>query len=79
MDAKYANRVSIKLMNLVEMGEKWIVNLENMAKHQVIVKRWFDKRDTINSFRISNLVILWDKVKEKSSSHTKFQYLSISP
>ena len=69
---KYADRVPIKLMNLFEMDEKWIANLENMAKHQVIVKRWFDKRDTINSFRISNLVLIWDKAKEKLGSHTKF-------
>ena len=69
---KYADRVPIKLMNLFEMDEKWIANLENMAKHQVIFKRWFDKRDTISSFRISNLVLIWDKAKEKLGSHTKF-------
>ena len=72
---KYSERVPINLMNLLEMDEKWIANLENMVKHQVFLKRWFEKRDTINSFRISNLVLLWDKAKENSASHTKFQYL----
>ena len=46
-----------------------------MAKHQVFMKRWFDKRAMIKSFKISNLVLLWDKVKEKLGSHTKLELL----
>ena len=53
-----ADRVQIRLMNLLEMDEKWIAALEHMAKHQAIVKRCFNKRAMINSFRISNLVLL---------------------
>ena len=71
------DKVQIKLMNLLEMDEKWIATLEHMAKDQVFIKRWFDKRAMIKSFRISNLVLLWDKVKENSGSHTKFQRLWI--
>ena len=66
-------------MNLLEMDEKQIAALEHMAKHQVVVKIWFNKRAMIKSFRISDLVLLWDKVKEKPGSHTKFQCLWVGP
>ena len=42
-----ANKVQIRLMNLLEMDEKWIATLDHMAKHQAIMKRWFNKRATI--------------------------------
>ena len=66
-------------MNLLEMDEKQIATLEHMAKHQAIVKRWFNKRAMIKSFRNFDLVLLWDKVKEKLGNHTKFQCLWIGP
>lgn len=77
--AEDAGKVQIKLMNLLEMDEKWIATLEHMAKHQVVVKRWFEERAKIKSFRISNLVLLWDKAKENLGNHTKFQHLWIGP
>lgn len=77
--AKDADKVQIRLMNLLEMDKKLIAALENMAKHQAIMNYWFDKRAMIKSFRISNLVLLWDKAKEKLGSHTKFQCLWIGP
>ena len=33
-----ANKVQIRLMNLLEMDKKWISALEHMAKHQAIIK-----------------------------------------
>ena len=56
--AEDTDKVHIRLMNLLEMDEKWTAALEHMAKHQAVYKRWFDKRATIKSFRISNLVLL---------------------
>ena len=53
-----ANKVKIKLIDLLKMDEKIIVALEHMAKHQAVVKRWFDKRSTIKSFKIFDLVLL---------------------
>ena len=50
-----------------------------MAKHQAVIKRWFNKRAMIKSFSISNLVLLWDKAKQKLGSHTKFQCLWTGP
>ena len=72
---KDVDKVQIRLINLLEMGEKWIATLKHMVKHQAIVKRWFDNRTMIKSFNIFYLVLLWDKTKEKSSSNTKFQCL----
>ena len=66
------DKVRIKLMNLLEMDEKWTVVLEHMAKHQAIMKRWFDKKAMIKSFNFFDLVLLWDKAKEKLGSDTKF-------
>ena len=60
-------------MNLLEMDEIWIATLEHMAKHQDVMKRWFKKRAMVKLFRIFDLVLLWDKVKEKPERHTKFQ------
>ena len=74
-----ADKVRIKLMNLLEMDEKWTTALEHMDKHQAIIKRWFKKRAMIKSFKIFDLVLLWDKVKEKPGNHTKFQCLWIGP
>lgn len=42
--AEDVDRVQIRLMNLLEMDENQTTALEHMAKHQVVVKRWFDKR-----------------------------------
>ena len=53
-----ADKVQIRLMNLLEVDEKKIATLEHMVKHQVVVKRWFDKRATIKSFKIFDLVLL---------------------
>ena len=52
---KDAEKVKIRLMNLLEMDEKRTATLEHMAKHQVVVKRWFNKRAMIKSFRIFDL------------------------
>ena len=49
--AEDAEKVQIRLMNLLEMDEKWIAALEHMAKHQAIMKRWFENRATIKSLR----------------------------
>ena len=58
--AKDADKVQIRLMNLLDMDEKWTTALEHMDKHQFVVKRWFDKRATIKSFKIFDLFLLWD-------------------
>ena len=54
-----------------------MITLQHISQHQAIFKYWFDKRATSKSFRISNLVLMWDKGKENLRNHTKFQLLWI--
>lgn len=58
------DRDQIHLSQLLLLEEQRDQALENFAKHQGIVKRWFDKRATMKSFRISDLVLYWDKAHE---------------
>ena len=46
-----ADKVQISLMNLLKTDEKRTIALEHMAKHQAIMKRWFENRATIKSLR----------------------------
>ena len=53
--------------------------IEIFAKHQGIVKRWFDRRAKIKAFRIADLVLYWDKAHEKKGGHNKFDKLWLGP
>lgn len=53
--------------------------LQHFAKNQVVVKRWFDERAKVKAFWISDLVLLWDKAKEKKGDHHKFERLWLGP
>ena len=64
-----ANRVQTRLMNLLEMDEKWTTSLGHMAKHQVFVNRWFDKRATLKYFRISNSFYFGTSQKKFKKPH----------
>jgi hypothetical protein len=66
-------------MNLLELDDKRVTALEHTTQHQAVVKHWCDKKSTVKAFRISDLVLMWDKEKEKPDSHTKFQRLWIGP
>ncbi|XP_059070306.1 uncharacterized protein LOC131859992 [Cryptomeria japonica] len=59
------DQVEVRLLNLLKLDEKRINTLQHFTKHQAIVKRWFDKRAKVKAFQISDLVLLWDKAKEK--------------
>lgn len=53
--------------------------LQQFFKHQAVVKWWFEKRAKIKAFRISDLVLLWDKAGEKKGNHQKFDKLWLGP
>ena len=63
----------------MHLEEKRDEALENLVKHQAVVKRWFDKQAKIKSFRISDLVLYWDKAHEKKGDHDKFDKLWLGP
>lgn len=53
-----ANRIEVRLMNLLNLEEKRDVALQQFSKHQAIVNCWSDKRPKIKAFRISYIVLL---------------------
>lgn len=74
-DLEIGDQVEVHLLNLLKLDEQRTNALQHFAKHQVVVKCWFDKRAKIKVFRISDLVLLWDTTREKTSEHHKFERL----
>jgi hypothetical protein len=50
-----------------------------MSQRQQIIKKHFDQSATTKYFQKYQLVLLWNKEKEKPSLHTKFEALWIGP
>jgi hypothetical protein len=48
-----------------------------MNQRQQIIKNYFDQSTTMKYFQKGQLVLLWNKAKEKPSLHTKFEALWI--
>ena len=71
--------VQVQLMNFLELDEKCMASFKNISQHQDIIKCQFDKRTTFKAFSISDLVLMWVKVKEKLGTNTKFEHLWIGP
>jgi hypothetical protein len=53
--------------------------LNKMKQRKQSVKRYFDQGTTMKFFQKGELVLLWNKAKEKPSMHTKFEALWIGP
>jgi len=73
------NKQEVRLLQLMHLEEKRSQAIDQFAKHQAVVKRWFDKRARIKAFRISDLVLMWDKAHERKGDHGKFDRLWIGP
>lgn len=73
------DRREARLSKLLHLEEKRDEALENFTKHQGVVKRWFDKRAIIKAFRISDLVLSWDKAHDHKGEHGKFDKLWLGP
>lgn len=71
--------VQTRLSQLLHLEEKRDQALDNFAKHQGVVKRWFDKQAKVKCFRIFDLVLYWDKAHEKRGDHDKFDKLWMGP
>ena len=55
------DRIEVRLAGLLKLEEQRDAALQQFFRHQAIVKCWFDKRAKIRAFKISDLVLLWDK------------------
>jgi hypothetical protein len=53
--------------------------LNKTSERQQSIKIYFDKNATVKKFQKGELVLLWNKSKEKPSMHTKFEALCIGP
>ena len=69
------DRVQVRLAQLMQLDERRDEALEKFAKHQGVMKRWFDRNANNKAFRISDLVLYWDKSHEKKGQHDKFDKL----
>jgi hypothetical protein len=65
-----------ELLQLEEQREQAILTIN---KRKEVVKKYFDKSTTSKDFQKDQLVLLWNKEKEKPSFHTKFEALWIGP
>ena len=49
---------------------------KHFAKHQQIIKAWFNRGSSSNrELQVDDLVLRWDKAHEDKGEHTKFQRL----
>jgi hypothetical protein len=53
--------------------------LNQTSQRQQSIKKYFDQSTTVNDFQKGELVLLWNKAKEKPSMHIKFEALWIGP
>ena len=69
-----------RIDTLLKMEELQQKAKYNFNQHQVIIKRWFDKRKygTIK-FDVGDLVLKWDNPHAEKGKHTKLQHLWIGP
>lgn len=73
------DKVQTCLTHLLCLEEKRDQALEMFAKHQGVVKRWFDKMANVKDFQILDLVLCWDKAHERKGDHDKFDNLWMGP
>ena len=68
-------KIQVRLAQLMQLDERRDEALEKFAKHQRVVKRWFDRKAQNKAFKISDLVLYWDKAHEKKGQHDIFDKL----
>jgi len=64
---------------LLALDEQRDHALQNIQKRQQVVKKYFDKKAKIDSFKVGQKVLLWDSAHAEKGKHTKFQKLWIGP
>jgi hypothetical protein len=64
-----------RIDQLVELDEIRRKELDQSIKNQDKVKRIFDKSSRQRVFQEGDTILLWDKRREKSGNHGKFDHL----
>ena len=75
-DSSHIQRRTNQLLKLEEEQSKVVIQT---FQRQQSIKRYFDQSETVNNFQKGELVLLWNKAKEKPSMHTKLEPLWIGP
>jgi hypothetical protein len=68
-----------RIDQLVELDESRRVALSQMEKCQEKVKNTFDHKEKERDFKEGDLVLLWDKRRQKPGMHKKLDRLWIGP
>ena len=64
-----------RIIQLIELDESRRNALDRSIRNQEKVKRTFDKSTKPRSFHIGDTILLWDKRRDKSCKHGKFNSL----
>jgi hypothetical protein len=78
-DPEEVSPLHIRYNQLIKVEEQQVKALNKIKQRQQIVKRYFDQGTTMKFFQKGELVLLWNKAKEKPSMHTKFESVCIGP
>jgi hypothetical protein len=76
-DAEDSTPMQKRLNQLLKLEEERSEALHRTSQRQQSVKKYFDQSATVKNFQKGELVLLWNKAKEKPSMHTKFEALWI--
>jgi hypothetical protein len=78
-DTEDSSPIQRRINQLLKLEEERSKALNRTSQRQQSIKRYFDQSKTVNNFQKGDLVLLWNKAKEKLSMHTKFEALWIRP
>jgi hypothetical protein len=68
-----------RIDQIIELDENRRKALDQSIKNQEKIKRTFDKSSRQRDFEAGDIVLLWDKQREKPGSHGKFDSLWAGP
>ena len=64
---------------MIELDENRKKSLDQSIRNSDKIKRTFDKSTRPGSFQVGDTVLLWDKQRDKSGKHGKFDSLWMGP
>ena len=68
-----------RINQIIELDESRRASLDQALRHQESMKGTFDKSAKPRPFKVGDTVLLWDKRREKSGKHGKFDSLWRGP
>jgi hypothetical protein len=68
-----------RIDQLIELDETLRMAFDQMTKNQEKIKGTFDRKARKIDFRKGDQVLMWDKRREKTRTHQKFDSLWLGP